>query len=431
MDKVGELLRNPLAIYTYVTSSVLITSSGFGLNGKYLLVFFSSLLIIFTTLALFQDNEHIGLPYKSIFHFNIKIVILLLAALVWISISDFFLVELFKIYAIDISDTVYWNILFGSLVPFFLITSSILYFIGTSHISNSIRIVILSTFFLNSNLNDLLYYKLFSEALPNSWSWVTQPQFMFEGGVSTSELLIWTSVSLVLGIIASMFPYEILVWDKAEESFDFQKTNRQRFIEILVLIIFVVTNIVLAKTMIDRTKENLSDLRRNYNQQLQNTSQKIEQKLTKLSLSNSPLNTGEQRLTVAYEIIQNLQDQYQSNGQYPISIGNCNETWDSSANGLPFNTAERVFKDPAEINTENCFIDEENSRIMYYSDGNRFALVLNGQNIDKNSNLYLPNQNDVRWFESETYFQKDWGWNSQMLVYMFDRGTEVTNIEEK
>ncbi len=429
MEKIGELLRNTFAIYAYITAITLMALSGFGLSGKYLLIFFSSLLFIFIWHALFQDSEHVKLRYRSIFFFNLKIILVLLGIIAWVSITDYYLVELFKIYAIDISETAYWKIMFGGLIPVILTTFSVLYYIGSNHISNSIRILILSAFFLNSNLNDILYYKLFSEALPNNWTWVTQPKFLFSSSLTKNEVITWMIISLTFGIIAALFPYEILVWNKAEDSNDFKRTNRQRLIEIIILIVFTLSNIFFAGKVVTLTQVNLNKIRNEYSKQLQNTSQKIEEQLNKLSLNNEPLNTEEQRLTIAFEIIQILQDGYRSTGEYPISTGNCNETWDSSNNGLPFNTVEKIFKDPAEINNDNCFLDQENSRILYYSDGQQFALLLNGQNINKNSNLYVPGTNDVSWFDSETYFNADWEWNTKMLVYMFSKGSEITNIQ--
>jgi hypothetical protein len=146
---------------------------------------------------------------------------------------------------------------------------------------------------------------------------------------------------------------------------------------------------------------------------------------------NYNIEVQRQRIDNVNEINSYLDAYYSINGLYPKSSGNCTESWDSSYNGLSFKIRNQDIHDPEEIKATKCYLEPNNKTILYYSDGNSYALVVDGQMFDdKNQNIYNPDLNDVYWFNTDTSFAKSWNWKQKMLVYMFQNGKEITKFKD-
>ena len=414
MNTFAELLRNALAWIIAGCSVYLLFASGFGLAGYYLVYFFALLLGIFLWTALFQDHEHLFLSYKEILWVVVRFLVILGVLIFWVSVSDYYLVELVKILNFPLENTAYWRVFFGALVPAVITLFGVVYYTASNHLSNTLRMLVLGVYLLNSNLNDFAYYLLFNETLPEEWSWVVQPQFLFGTSPSTTEVALWTGLSLTMGILAAILPYEILVHDTLDSNYDFQKPRLAKFFEGVLLTAVVAGSAGFGSYFIPLLQDNLVQT-----QAAVTVRDPADQTLLTASTSTESI--------LALTLIAELQEIYDTTGSYPLSTGNCREEWDSSTLGLPLNTV--IPSSVSAVRAENCFLSPDTPAVMYYSRGTRFALLLPGDGTSPtHPNLYSPERRDVEWFDSGDYFWQTWDWNTPMLVYLYDAGQNVSEF---
>jgi hypothetical protein len=411
MQKLLEIFKNILSWLILVFSLYLVFLSGFGISGTLILTLFTFIVFLFIWLALFQDHEHISLSYKSITSFVFKYFLILLIFMYWISLCDYYLVELFKIVNINIDKTVYWNVFFGALVGSLITLITFVYYSGSNHLSNSIRISVLAAFIINSNLNDLLYYIIYNQSLPQKWTWLHQPQFLFGDSITSTNVIIWCLISIVMGFVLALLPYEILVSDSIDSNNDFKKSKLGSEFEKIILFILVFASIGVGQYFfVPKIIKNLDNLKK----ETYITAKDKAQSYNSASTSDDSI--------LALQIIQELNKTYIQNGSYPISTSNCKDGWDSSFKSLPIKTS-------IPYESKQCEISNSNKVVMYYSDGNRFALIMPGQNTSpQHPNLYSPGKRDVKWFDTSDSFYKSWNWDTTMLVYQYQKNIETTQF---
>ena len=412
MTLLAEILRNACAWLIVGASVGLLFWTGFGVNGIALVYFFAALVGVFLLMALFQDDEHLYLSYHEIGWSLVRFLVLLGILGYWVTVADYYLVELIKLFGFSLEQTRYWPVFFGGLVPAALTTTGLTYYVASNHFSNTLRFLVLSVFFLNANLNDLGYYLLFGREFPETWSWVIQPQFLFGLNPTTLEVSLWAGLSIVMGILAALLPYEILILDALDTTFEFRKPRLAKFFEGWILGLSVAATIIFGSFLIPQLQDNLSQIQTDIT--WQNPTE-----TSALSATASP------ESITALNLIATLQDTYQRTGAYPESTGNCREDWDSSQNGLPFSTPSLA----PYGSQQNCFLDRDNQTIMYYSDGQRFTLLVPAANTAVNHPYYyLPRVKDVRWYDTPDFFWQTWSWDTPMLVYFFAEGEDVADF---
>lgn len=409
MKVIGKRIQEAAGYVIGLSTIALIIFNGFGLRGEYIVGYFLLLLVlVIWSCAVNKSQFTYKLP--SIIYFNVKVSVLVGLVIWWVSLADYFLVELFKVTFIPLEDTAYWNVFFGMLIPVFIIFSCALFYFGTHNISYTWRILLLTGFGLASNANDLLYYRIFNIDFPENWSWVVQPRFLFGGEIVTIEVVYWIIICVLMGFVLSCLPLEAVF--KEQRSID--KSRPRIAFELVIIGSLIFATIIGGSRAIPLVEENLSDIKKDV------ISNSLYEGLNTDLVGNE---TWE-----AHTLITDLNYYYLDKGSYPLSTGNCTEEWDSSINGFGFTTTLPIQDLP--YDNENCTIDENSSVIMYYSDGQRFVIVLGADSSPlSHPNLYNPGTNDVEWFESGDYFGATWDWNTPMLVYMYEQGREVTNFE--
>jgi hypothetical protein len=412
MNALGELIRSGVVITVIGILTGMLFYTGFGISGSIFIWLFAVLISVFVWMALFQDHEHIELNYRKITWFTCKTLLILGLYVCYISIIDYYLVELIKLLNLPLENTVYWKVFFGGLVPASIVVWVYGYYSASNHLSNAIRILILSVFILNSNLNDFLYYLFFGKELPERWTWLIQPKFMFGESFTSLELSFWTLGAILMGLIGALFPWEILVANILDSTYDFKKSKKAELIESFVLLVILVVGSVFLMYTRNFIIDNL---------------QTLEKQL--ISRTTNPKSETGLGAWQALALRTELTSIYERTGAYPISTGNCIDNWDSPLQGLPWEVTSISLEN---YKSSECnFTPESSGTLLYFSDGTRYALLLDGTSVGTtHPNLYTPRVRDVFWFDSSTdSFWQTWSWDSNMLVYMIDSEKEVTRFE--
>lgn len=250
----STLARFGAIVSVLITALWLLGLTGRGFEGEHLVYFFAALTALFSIVYLFDGRPRTASFFR--FQFEIEVVMLIATALVWISLFDYYLVETFKTLAFDFGDNTYWVVLFSGFAPMIFVVIALSFFIGTYHIAHTVRIIVLSVYLLNANINDLLYYKLFGQPFPSEWPWLYQPRFLFGEQITTPELFVWVAVASVMGLVAFAFPYERLV----PSQFEYKKDGgekRARSYELTILVIFFVFSFIYAHQFTQGINESL------------------------------------------------------------------------------------------------------------------------------------------------------------------------------
>jgi hypothetical protein len=429
--------QEPFRFFTFIIlgyASFILLNTGNGLNGIHLLILFIiSITPVFLTKLFFHNKVK-----KIDFHFNIATLALLVGLITWVSLVDYFFVEIFKITTANLleNSNVYWLLLFSGITAFFIYSIVVFYFVITRNLQNTIRFLLVSVFILNSALNDFLYYILFNIPLPNEWSWIYQPRFIFGEIITTPQLMFWSLGVFLATVIIYLTPFELLTPNQMEnETTDHSK----KWVDYIIVIGFFIIGVYHVIFFVPKVKGVIRDLNTEINLKIDTTNQILKDKVSTNELSadqykklSSEIYTS--KLKVLEDIQKYLTIEYTKNGTYPVSSGNCTQKWDSSNIALPFNNFTP--KDPLDKGSACDFKDDSNP-ILYYSDGTSYAILMSAQGIENinsyisatNNYLYIPKKRDVLWFQNEqTRFWRDWQWSSQMIVYMVISEKEVTTF---
>lgn len=248
-----QVIKFLFLLVILLSALLLLGATGRGLSGLYIITFFTLLTVVFGIVYFARiktEKQEKGCRFLK-FNFEVEVFLLVTLALVWISLLDFFSVETFKALQFDFNDNTYWVIMFSGLAPMFFMIIAMSFFIGTYHISHTIRIIVLSSFLLNANINDLFYYKLFSKPFPAEWPWLYQPRFIFGEHITTPEVFIWATITTVMGLIAFSFPYELFVPYQIDYKNKTGGKKRMRTYEMLILVCFFLAGIIYAHYLTD------------------------------------------------------------------------------------------------------------------------------------------------------------------------------------
>lgn len=423
MLKAGTLLS------IVVASVALLGMTGRGLSGIYLIGFITFLLAVFMVLVFLHDKEITNYQISDKLILGLEVMMISVVVIFWISIIDFYFVETFKNLGLNLKDNTYWVVFFGGLIPIFFSIISVVYFLGSFHFSNTIRILAFFAFLSNSNLNDFLYYILLNQPLPSEWTWIYQPAFLFGNTITSPQLLFWTILSLVMGLIAFLLPYEALTTDYFDDLSDEKRSPKEKRFQLFAVLILSISGIIYAYSIIPKIKMSIdlnSPIR-----QAESLNQSIKDSLGNFPRAHADFaKSDKDRIELSEKIVNYLNNQYADNKHYPISSGNCINDWDSSFISLPFTLEDgRSFHDPDQVQSHNCDFTGQSKNILYYSDGKRFALLMPGETIaDDYKNIYIPAKRDVYWFNENVGFFKDWKWDVRIMVFMYERGKEVTTF---
>jgi hypothetical protein len=421
-----EIVIHRILLSLFIFSSVsLLFYAGFGVDGRFVVVFGIVLgLFLFIqglrkraiTPSSIKNSLQIGGLYYLVFGL----------LLYWLSIVDYYFIEVFKKIGLDLTDNTYWVLYFGILIPVVIVLINIAYYIGSRNKAHSVRFLVISSFLYNANINDLLYYAIFRQPFPDSWTWLSQPKYLLGSSINTSQVFLWASICVLFSLFALVYPFEELTKEKNKlilADISGKKARVRIASHYLMLMILFVISFVATPSLVSKVTTSLDAIPSRRLTPLKQID------LTNTLSPNYNTEVQKQRIDNINEINSYLDAYYSINGFYPKSSGNCTESWDSSYNGLSFKIRGQDIHDPEEIKATKCYLEPNNKTILYYSDGTSYALVVDGQMFDnKAQNLYNPDINDVYWFNTDTLFGKTWNWKQKMLVYMFKNGTEITKF---
>jgi hypothetical protein len=415
-----------LLLLCLFSSIGLMVFAGFGVDGRFVTGFG----IIFTIFLCIQAARKKAITLVSIKH-SLQtggLYYLIFGLLLyWISIADYYFVEVFKKTGLDLADNTYWVVYFGFLIPTVIVLINFAYYIGSRNKAQTVRFLVISSFLYNANINDLLYYAIFQQSFPDKWTWLTQPVYLFGRSINTSQVFLWATICILFSFAALLYPFEELTKEKTRlilADISGKKTQiRLASYYILILTLFA-ASLAITPFAVQRINNSINSVPSRKYTPLKQVD------LTNTLSPNYNLAVQKQRIDNVNEINSYLDAYHSINGLYPKSSGNCRESWDSSYNGLSFKIRGQDIHDPEEPKATKCALEENNKTIFYYSDGSNYSLLVDGQMFDdKNQNIYNPNLNDVYWFDTQTLLGKDWNWKQKMLVYMFKNGTEITKFK--
>ncbi|MBC7472144.1 MAG: hypothetical protein H7196_02675 [candidate division SR1 bacterium] len=400
--------------------------AGFGIDGRFIIGFG----IIFTLFFSIQVARKKAVTLVSVKHSlqtgGLYYLIFTLL-LYWVSIADYYFVEIFKKTGLDLSDNTYWVVYFGFLIPIVIILINLAYYIGSRNKAQSIRFLVISSFLYNANINDLLYYAIFRQPFPDKWTWLTQPKYLFGQSINTVQVFLWVIICIGFSLVALLYPFEELTKEKTKlilADISSKKVQVRLISYYVIMASLFGASFIATPFIVQKINNSINAIpARKY------TLLKQVDLINTLS-PNYNIEIQKQRIDNVNEINSYLDAYHSINGIYPKSSGNCRESWDSSYNGLSFKIRDQDIHDPEELKATKCYLENNNKTILYYSDGNDYALIVDGQMFDdKNQNIYNPNINDVYWFDTQTQLGKDWNWKQKMLVYMFKNGKEITKFK--
>lgn len=425
-----NLIKSILLLLITIASITLLGMTGRGLSGIYLVGFIIFLLLVFIVLLFLHDKEALRYKMSDKIVLGLEILMISIVVMFWISIIDFYFVEMFKNLKFNLDDNTYWVVFFGGLIPIFFAVISVVYFLGSFHFSNTVRILIFFAFLSNSNLNDFLYYLLLDQSLPSLWPWVCQPVFLFGDSITTVQLLLWTISSILMGFIAFVLPYEALTVDFLDDLSDEKRSTKGKMFQLGFVFIFSVAGILYAYNIIPKIKESVY-LSSPLTQAILKGEVETNSSNNFPEAENNYAELDKERILLAEKIIDYLNTYYDENKIYPVSKGNCINEWDSSFTGLSFVVDGIELKDPEQEKSKKCDYTQASKNILYYSDSKRFALLMPGMTISRDyQNIYIPSHRDVYWFDEDLMFFRDWSWNASMIVFMYEKGDEVTKFND-
>lgn len=400
--------------------------AGFGLDGRFIV----GSGIIFTLFFGIQVARKKAITLVSIKH-SLQIgglyYLIFGLLLYWVSIADYYFVEIFKKTGLDLADNTYWIVYFGLLIPVIIVLINFAYYVGSRNKAQTVRFLVISSFLYNANLNDLLYYAIFRQPFPDKWTWLIQPKYLFGDTINTPQVFLWSLICVSFSIIALLYPFEELTQEKTRlilADISGKKTRVRLTSYYMIIILLFIISFATTPFIVQKINTSIDTIPTRKYTPLKQVD------LTNTLSPNYKLEVQKQRIDNVNEINSYLDAYHSINGLYPKSSGNCRESWDSSYNGLPFKIRGQDIRDPEETKATKCYLENNNKTILYYSDGNNYSLIVDGQMFDdKNQNIYNPDINDVYWFDTQTQLGKDWNWKQKMLVYMFKDGKEITKFK--
>lgn len=174
-------------------------------SGIFFILYFFYLFIL-----LFLQNE---LVHRIRFHkinlsFEFEVLLAIIAVIACVAVLDFSVVETFKRVPNFPNDSTYWRNLFNVFLPVLWGVLGFVYHLGGGSIGNAIKIVIVGVFLEYSTINDFLYYLLNATPLPDKWTWLATPQFLFGSTITTPQLTLWLLLMLALAIVVLLLPLD-------------------------------------------------------------------------------------------------------------------------------------------------------------------------------------------------------------------------------
>ncbi len=146
--------------------------------------------------------------FKARFSFEIEILIIFIILLTVIAMLDFSVVETFKKISNFPYDSSYWYNLFNILIPLICAAVGTAYYLGKRSIGDGIKIFLAGLYMGYSALNDYLYYLLNSAGLPDKWTWLATPRFLFGVDITTNQLIVWTVIMMSMALIILSLPLD-------------------------------------------------------------------------------------------------------------------------------------------------------------------------------------------------------------------------------
>jgi hypothetical protein len=430
--------KEPFRLFTFIIiiyASYILLNIGNALNGIHLFILFGiSILPVFLTKILYNNKKN-----RHGIHFDFTTLFLILLLVIWVSVIDYFFVEIFKITTASLLEdsSSYWLLLFSGIIPLFVYSFVTFYFVITRNLSNTIRFILVSIFILNSALNDFLYYWLFNIDLPDKWTWLYQPRILFGETITTEQLYIWMGLNLFAVIVIYLTPFEAITPDNLEVS---DAGHQKKWIDYMILSILLFGGTWHALTFVPIIKNEIKKIDNEINLNIKNNQELLDivnsqDKYPEFYITVSK-NVYNAKIELLDSVTQYLSEYYSNNGSYPTSTGNCIQQWDSSSIELPFSTFQ-----PKDIfpEGEKCDFSDNSNPILYYSDGTMYALLVSAQGLELLNNtlseednfLYIPEKRDVMWFQNESsYFWKSWKWSSPMIVYMVISEDNITTFRK-
>lgn len=417
------IIKRLLLVFFGSYSLIMLALAGYGLNGKYLMLF-GILISIYCCIDLYRLRKYISKILSNSFFLGAKFYIIISIFLYWYTIADYYLIELLKKLDFNTSDNTYWKVVFGGLIPTTLVLQALWYFGSNGQRANTLKIIIASAFLINSNINDLLYYVIFGDELPLAWQWLHQPQYLFGLVVNTDQVLMWALICIAFSVVTFITPFESLTGEDLNNN---QKPSTSQINQLLIYLCTALLLISFSFPTIDAINQSLNKTtpyRKISNADVNKNDININ--------PTTPQEAARKRLALVDKIVSYLDAYYSINKSYPLSTSNCQANWDSSEIGLPFQLESTEIRDPEQSDGGECFIEANNKSIIYYSDGSRFALVADGNTIENETPyLYNSEYNDVRWFDSEIQFARDWKWNNKLIVHQYQDGKDITTFVNK
>lgn len=179
-------------------------------RGWYFLIYFVYLLILLALQNIFIHK----IPFHKInFSFDVEALIALAVIMVFVSLVDFSVVETFKKLPDFPYNSTYWRNLFNIFLPILWVVMGFMFHLGGGRVGATLKIIIAGFYVEYSALNDFLYYLLNGERLPDKWTWIQAPQFIFGYSITTGQLALWLIIMLIFTFIILLLPLDSFIKD--------------------------------------------------------------------------------------------------------------------------------------------------------------------------------------------------------------------------
>lgn len=147
---------------------------------------------------------------------DIELVGMFVLILVVIAALDYSVVETFKQLSTFPETSPYWYNLFNIVLPVLWAALAFAYYLGKQSVGEAIKVFIAGVLLEYSSINDYMYYLLNGVALPDKWTWLKTPQFLFGETITTPQLLLWTAICVALAFFVLSLPLQRFVWYKED-----------------------------------------------------------------------------------------------------------------------------------------------------------------------------------------------------------------------
>lgn len=179
-------------------------------TGYYLILYVPFLYAVYIILEYINKGKSMGI--KDLFSFKdeyrkLVYVIIIISAQVVIALIDWFINGTLSSLNFPISSSLYSNLLFYKVEPFIWLLAAVFFFLGSrKEFGTALKVFIIGIFVIFSGIEDLIYNLISLHPLPVFWPWLYVPGTVLGQPISTSSLLIWVGIMLIMIFLVAILP---------------------------------------------------------------------------------------------------------------------------------------------------------------------------------------------------------------------------------